>query len=92
MSILVYLKPIQLFIIIRLLIFWGSNNCRDIILFWILFLDQLVVIKRVEKGYILKTHQFPSKMLAGVCFIPLLDISIDAGNQLCFYPVVRIFE
>lgn len=90
--VLVYLKPIRLFIIIRSSIFWEPNGRKDIIFFWTLFPDRLDVIDRIEKDYILKTHSFTLKMLAGVRFIPLLNVAIDAGNQLYLDSVVHIFK
>lgn len=50
------------------------------------------MINRIKKGYILKTHLFTSKMLAGVCFISLLDVDINTNNQLHLNLVIRIFE
>lgn len=50
------------------------------------------MIDRIEKGYILKTHLFTPKMLIGVRFISILDIAINASNQLCLNLIVCVFE
>lgn len=50
------------------------------------------MINSIRKGYVIKTHLFTLKILANVCFIPPLDVAIDAGNQLRFDPVVCAFK
>lgn len=50
------------------------------------------LIDGLEKVYIFKVYSFTSKMLVSLYLIPLLNIAIDADNQLSLNLVVNVFK